>query len=783
MTSARRKVQLSAAEGRRLETLQALRAGGVASLPALLEMRTDPSWAVRREVIAALGALGEPALEALWASLIRERDDETRIAATVDAIVASTSDVETRLVVPDAGVDAAVLADVAQILGRRRAPASVANLVELSRHADDNVAVAAIEGLGKIGGRAVVDALVQAVQSPSFFRTFAAIDVLGKSGDPRSVAPLAALLASPHYAFEAARSLGRTCSRAAAAPLAALLASPVDGLVRVAALALADLRQKHAERFGAAGPIEGAMRRSVPKGAVRRLMQCANGADPDEQVAINVVLGCLGDNAGAPTLIRSLDGPPQVAQAAAEALEKLSGELDDQLVVALWEGDSARRQMLLKRMRDHRATDAVIGCLHDADANVRRLACDALARIGSRRSATHLFDALDDESPLVAQAATSAIVALGSDEIAGLAIAASRSAKLTVRRAALRILSHIGSEAALEVLGAAVQDDTPRVREVAILGLAAFEQPEALQLLRELATRDAAPVRALALRALGDGGWRGAEVASLLAGSLTDADAWVRYYACQALGKLRLETQVDVLAARFEDAAGQVRVAAIEALSHMSGDTAFNALLQAARSEDHDLRRAALIGLGLSGRQDASSVLLANVQSDDAATRLMALSALARLDGPEVTPTLVRAIADPDESVRMTAVELLGGTPGVEATQILARLLTDAALGERARAALSVASEHRVAGLSAALVTADDELALLITSTLARSSDPGALAVLFEAVTLPNTAARRAAATTLGALRSREALATLQRLSAEDPDDEMRRICWLLLTQ
>ena len=70
-------------------------------------------------------------------------------------------------------------------------------LVALSRHADDNVAVAAIEALGRIGGRAAVESLVDAVDSGNFFRTFPAIDVLGRSGDPRAVAPLTALLDEP----------------------------------------------------------------------------------------------------------------------------------------------------------------------------------------------------------------------------------------------------------------------------------------------------------------------------------------------------------------------------------------------------------------------------------------------------------------------------------------------------------------------------------------------------------------------------------------------------------
>ena len=83
---------------------------------------------------------------------------------------------------------------------------------------------------------------------------------------------------------------------------------------------------------------------------------------------------------------------------------------------------------------------------------------------------------------------------------------------------------------------------------------------------------------------------------------LSDADPWVRYYACQALGRLGREaaehTDAIVGAAR-PTRPGQVRVAAIEALSHLPGEVALAALRRAARADDPDVRRAALLGLGL----------------------------------------------------------------------------------------------------------------------------------------------------------------------------------------
>ena len=137
-----------------------LTALGPEGVNELLSMLADPSWVVRRAVVAALASLGNTAVEPLTKSLIERRDDEARIAATVDALSSSMGNVGAAIEKLAQHPNPAVAADAAQILGRRRDPAAVPVLERLTQHSDDNVAVAAIEALGRVGGRAAVESLI-----------------------------------------------------------------------------------------------------------------------------------------------------------------------------------------------------------------------------------------------------------------------------------------------------------------------------------------------------------------------------------------------------------------------------------------------------------------------------------------------------------------------------------------------------------------------------------------------------------------------------------------------
>jgi HEAT repeat protein len=282
--------------------------------------------------------------------------------------------------------------------------------------------------------------------------------------------------------------------------------------------------------------------------------------------------------------------------------------------------------------------------------------------------------------------------------------------------------------------------------------------------------------RSGAMRALGQ--TRAApEVLQRLRRGLADPEPWVRYYACQSLGRLRDASATEAILSLTLDPAGQVRVAAVDALAHLASEAALQGLREAAASDDPDVRRVALLGLGMKKRAEALPVLLAAASSVDAGTRLIALSAIAAYDSLEVVPALAAAASDPEESVRSAAIGFLGSRR--EATGVLIALLDHPLARERALDELGAPIEGRISGIASALLSASRELAISLATALARINRPDALAALVDALSERSVEARRASASALAAIGTREARAALERALPADPDPEVRRSCLL----
>jgi HEAT repeat protein len=783
MTEHKATLGLTSREQDRLARIRELSEGGAAHLEELLSSLDDPSWTVRREVIASLGLIGEPAATRLCGLVRNDRGNETKLAAAVDALVASTADVLSLMASLADDPNPAVVADAAQVLGRRRMGRATPLLARLASHSDDNVAVSAVEALGRVGGRAAVDTLIRAVQSANFFRVFPAIDVLGRSGDPRAIAPLSGLLRDPTYTLEAARALGRTGELGAVGPLSSLLTHATDNTVRVALVALADLRRHHLERYGDDEGFARALLHACQSSpAVRRISQALVNADTGEKAAAASLLGVLGGDGAIAALRSLLDAPQPAADAAAASLKQLGRATDEQVREALREGSSMRRAILLPIVTRAASEPELVMCLSDPDPSVRALACDAIARVGAVNAVAHLMPLLADSNARVVQGAIGAIQSLGTDGALELAMQAAGAANPTVRRSALRILAYFGIDRAVPVFLQALKDTDPRVQDAAVAGLPFLNDAQAMEALLGEARSPLERVRGTAMRALGHATRKDARVAAYLLGGLNDPAPWVRYYACQALGRLGLQSAAEPVARLLQDPAGQVRVAAVEALAHIQGELALEALTRAAEGEEPDVRRSALIGLGISRRPEAIAILQRAAKSNDAATRLVAISALADASSPHAIPVLARAARDADANVRAAAIGFLAGAPGPEATAVLGDLLSGPD-SQRVLDALVVPAEGRVAGIRATLESADDELAPLLTAALVRIRTPEAFVALLQVLGSAGSPGRKAAAAGIGSFGSPEAIDALKIAADTDPDPEVRQVCAAVLTR
>lgn len=769
-----RDYSLTDAERRRIEHIDALVLGGASSAAELVALLSETSWTVRRAVIGALAALGDDAAVALCAWLRHARTSEHAIAAAVEALASSigrsTSAAVAALLDEQ---DPAIVADGAVILGRRRAAEAVPDLVRLLDHADDNVAVAAIEALGEIGGGAAIDALIDVVRKKQFFRTFPALQVLAACGDPRAITPLLELLDDELFRIDAMRALGRTGSASAIAPLTSRLAVAADHEeVRLLATALSQLVAR-AEWSGAGGVVRAALRAAIAP-ARQRFAAALPGADPAERIALASVLGEIGDGETLTVLLELLPDPA-AGGVAAQALQQLATRHGDALLDALEHASATTRAALLRHVRDRGAGPRVRALLADEDPDVRARACEALGRIGDVEAAAALFGALRDPNPGVAHAATAAIHALGAASTAALAMNALRDTHPAVRRHALRIIAHQGADEAFEPVRDAIDDPDPRIRELAVSALGMLSDPRVDAILETLARRPHDAIRAAAMRAATH---RGSEaMAALLARGLSDDSAWVRYYACQGLGRLGHASSTPGLIARLADAYPHVRIAAIEALARLDTPQAWQALTSAVRSDDADEHRAALVGISHEARPIALPFLLDAWRSPELATRLLALAGLARLAGGRALEPLAAAAAGEDVELRYAALSLLEERTDRAAAEILIDVALAADLAHPVHAALARPSAARIAAIEARLGGATHRQAQILAAALGRMGSAAATAALFAALSMPSAAARLAAATVLIAIGADGAREVVARLAVEDPDLDVRGAC------
>lgn len=582
----------------------------------------------------------------------------------------------------------------AEALGRIGDPAAVAALIPLVE--DEYRAAAAVEALGRLGHRAAVPPLAEGLESGALDPLEAAValdSVASAYEEEIGSATLVERLATPRLGPRAEATLLELAGRAQnlsdrqAASLPRLLewrlaGTPARASILEALQGLMDLPPARSaaaralRRAGAdAAPAfrrlldhrDAAVRRMAAEAvgelggtrAVAALVPLLDHRDPTTAAAAARALGRLGDERAREPLLNRLHHPNTlVRHELVEAGQALGPVPRVRLLAMLEDPDAMRRcgaTQWLGASRDPEVLRRLRGCLHDPNAQVRRVAVESLA--GS----------------------------LGHDpSVVGILTEALRSGPPEVRAAAARGLERGPVEAAPALLEAALRDPNLWTRLYASRSLARVagaDHAESLALL----TRDASPpVRAVAAEALGR--VAGDDHLHLLLELLRDPEPDVVLGVLAGLHGCNPEAVAAFQELCAPDREPRVRRAAVAAVARCGGAGAVE-VLRAALDDPalHETALDCLLACDEEGAEEPLASLWIGGTAPGALARSLARAG-ERAVGP-VARVLERSAAPED---RVTALRLLRAVPGEAALGLLAASLLDENPRVRAAAFLAL---------------------------------------------------------------------------------------------
>lgn len=298
---------------------------------------------------------------------------------------------------------------------------------------------------------------------------------------------------------------------------------------------------------------------------VKELIPLLKDAQPViRRATAQVLANCKGDAAVAtPALVAAFkDSDPWVRYLASYALGEIGEPAAPFLIELLDAKDPTTRLHAVFVMnglglQDKNVARALGKATKDANANVRQAALFALSKIETDDPDIFaiLASALGDKEKQVRLSAASILIGKGK-EGSGALIKASEDSQAAARILALQSLGALGEEIdekGVMALRKALSDDDVKVRQTAALGIANAAKfarelggnKELFDALAKLMQEKDAPLRRTAMHALGQIGSDDADELKKVAGALKDADAMVRSFTVQALGKYLEKTESD----------------------------------------------------------------------------------------------------------------------------------------------------------------------------------------------------------------------------------------------
>jgi HEAT repeat protein/tetratricopeptide (TPR) repeat protein len=461
---------------------------GNRALKPLLEALADDDPTQRRIAIDVLGYLrNENAAGPLLAAAEADGPLDLRLRALSGAGALSGEALLTRYEAiargPERRLQAVATWAIARIGGRRAVP----TLRALLTHGDPDVRAFAILGLGHAHDRASTDALGHLLTADRSRVVQAATAwALGLIGDADDIAILALALerGDPKVRAAAALALGRIGRAPARAALADALFNADPGERTAAIAALARMSEERPDETLEL-PLLGS--RTSASTYLELLLRVPQ--------ASTVVLDGEMSEVFEAAANKALGGPVERVTA---ALRLLTGRGAAQLVVI---GSDAGRDRLLETLGPK-----VLEAGDHPSAEVRVLAVEVAAELGTQEAGSLLARRLDDDDPRVVRAVLGCVgIAQRSEHVVDRIEAIARGHRdWAMRLAAVEALGRVDPEGATDTLAGIVErDDFAFVREAAVLALGRAANERARAALERVVARDAeAHVRAAAARLL-----------------------------------------------------------------------------------------------------------------------------------------------------------------------------------------------------------------------------------------------------------------------------------------
>ena len=420
--------------------------------------------------------------------------------------------------------------------GARRVAGAVPALVPLIASPDGEVAMAAVDALGRIGGREAVNALIQAKTGSPALRGALARAALAGAESARTAGRNSEAIGP--YTWIMAAS-GAPAHVRAAALYGACMASPTQGLrdalaaarhdsiedIRAAARLARDLPgERAATAFAELLPtlppahqplFLDALAERGDRAVQPTVAALAASADEGVRLAAVQALATLGDAAAVPVLVAiAADGEAgKAADAARQSLALLTpANVNPALVAALADGQPAAQTEIVRALGARKATEAVPAILRTARSENRDLAKESrksLALLAAPKDLPEVVSLLVEQTSASARGDLENILVAVARRIeddgaktAAVLAALKGETPVKARASLLDVLGRIGAASGLPTLYAAIDGSDAEGQRAAVKTLAeSWPDAAPMERLRTVSRTAESPVlRVLSLR-------------------------------------------------------------------------------------------------------------------------------------------------------------------------------------------------------------------------------------------------------------------------------------------